>query len=113
MGQMMQMNQILGDVKDLLRQQVLCKGFQVKYPKLATSGKSQGRIPISNKLLYIINFLKDTTQRRKKITIKPLVHCAHYVVSLSVGAQRTCIFRTRKSNVFKPRGIRVAILACY
>lgn len=36
MGQMMQMNQILGDVKDLLRQQVLYKGFSVKYPKLAT-----------------------------------------------------------------------------
>lgn len=36
MGQMMQMNQILGDVKDLLRQQVLYKGFTVKYPKLAT-----------------------------------------------------------------------------
>lgn len=36
MGQMIQMNQILGDVKDLLRQQVLYKGFSVKYPKLPT-----------------------------------------------------------------------------
>lgn len=46
MGQMMQMNQILGDVKDLLRQQVLYRGFDVKYPNFAplieslqTSGK--------------------------------------------------------------------------
>ncbi|NWR23016.1 TSP4 protein, partial [Emberiza fucata] len=35
MGQMMQMNQLLGDVKDLLRQQVY-RGFGVKYPSLGT-----------------------------------------------------------------------------
>lgn len=35
MGQMMQMNQILADVKDLLRQQVLYRGFTVKYPNFA------------------------------------------------------------------------------
>jgi len=34
MNQMVQMNQILGEVKDLLKQQVLCKDFSVKYPKL-------------------------------------------------------------------------------
>lgn len=35
MGQIMQMNQILRDVKDLLRQQVLYRGFGVKYSNFA------------------------------------------------------------------------------
>lgn len=35
LGQMMQMNQLLGDVKDLLRQQVMYRGFGVKYPSFA------------------------------------------------------------------------------
>lgn len=34
MNQMVQMNQILGEVKDLLKQQVLCKDLIVEYPKL-------------------------------------------------------------------------------
>lgn len=61
MGQMMQMNQILGDVKDLLRQQVLYKSFSVKYPKLATFD-SQRRIHISNKLLCRVHCLRGMTQ---------------------------------------------------
>lgn len=62
MSQMMQMNQILGDVKDLLRQQVLYKDFSVKSPMLATS---VGSVENPSKQQDFVRCLRCLTRWRK------------------------------------------------
>jgi len=109
MSQMMQMNQILGDVKDLLRQQVLYKVFSVKYPRLATF-ESQGRIHIGNKLLCRVHCLRGTAQQRRNNHIGPATLCLLWRIT-ECGSAGDLLIQIQKIQCLKWVGTRAAILA--